>query len=422
MRTLKTVTGSGGQHWGIYDLAVDPTRSTMADAAKIAPRAEAAKIDALFLADLLQFGNQGAIGAQEPLIFMAALSQLTTHAGLITTVSSTFNDPYSLARQFGTLDHVSNGRAAWNVVTSAFGEENYGSAEIPSPEERYARAEEVLEVTTALWDSWQPGALRAGQDGAILDASRVRRIDHHGRFFDVAGPLNIPPLPQGRPVIFQAGQSEGGVRLGARFADVVFTSLPTIEIAQDFTARIRALATSYGRPDLPLIFSSLHATYGATEEEALRLKRERIESIDLEEGRTRLEQMLGDIDLSEVKLDETVPEALLPSLEAIDRRRGRVEIFAAWARAGRTLRELIIDAQDTGHWAVTGTPEQVADAIEERYRLGVLDLVSLGDLADDTSHDYVVNGLLPELRRRGIVGSDYRGDTLRENLELPLHR
>lgn len=421
-RTLKTVAGSGGQHWGIYDLAVDPARSTMADAAKIAPRAEAAKVDALFLADLLQFGNQGAIGAQEPLIFMAALSQLTTHTGLITTVSSTFNDPYTLARQFGTLDHISNGRAAWNVVTSAFGEENYGYAEIPSPEQRYARAEEVLEVTHALWDSWGPGALQAGEDGAVLDASRVRRINHHGEHFDVAGPLNIPPLPQGRPVIFQAGQSEGGVRLGARFAEVVFTSLPTIEIAQEFASRIRALATAFGRQDRPLIFSSLHATYGATEEEALRLAREHTESIDLDAGRARLESMLGDIDLSEVKLDETVPESLLPELITIDRRRGRVEIFAAWARQGRTLRELITAAQDTGHWAETGTPEQIAEAIEERYQLGVLDLVSVGDLGDDRTHDFVANGLLPELRRRGIVGSDYLGATLRDNLELPLAR
>lgn len=414
------MAGSGGQHWGIYDLALDPARSTMADAAKIAPRAEAAKIDALFLADLLQFGNQGAIGSQEPLIFLAALSQLTTHTGLIATVSSTFNDPYTLARQFGTLDHVSNGRAAWNVVTSAFGEENYGYAEIPTPEQRYARAEEVLEVTHALWDSWEPGALRATEGGAVLDATKVHRIDHHGEHFDVAGPLNIPPLPQGRPVIFQAGQSEGGVRLGARFAEVVFTSLATIEVAEDFTRRMRALATSYGRRDAPLIFSSLHATYGATEEEALRLKRERTESIDLDAGRRRLESMLGGVDLSEVKLDETIPESLLPRITDIKRRRGRIEIFAAWARQGRTLRDLIIAAQDTGHWAETGTPEQIADAIEERYRLGVLDVVSLGDLANDRTHDFIVNGLLPDLRRRGIVGSDYLGATLRENLELPL--
>ncbi|MER7555779.1 NtaA/DmoA family FMN-dependent monooxygenase [Nocardioides sp. NPDC126508] len=421
-RTLKTVAGSGGQHWGIYDLALDPTRSTMADAAKIAPRAEAAKVDALFLADLLQFGNQGAIGAQEPLIFMAALSQLTTHTGLITTVSSTFNDPYTLARQFGTLDHVSNGRAAWNVVTSAFGEENYGYAEIPSPEQRYARAEEVLEVTHALWNSWEPGALRATEGAARLDAGKVHRIDHHGEHFDVAGPLNIPPLPQGRPVIFQAGQSEGGVRLGARFAEVVFTSLPTIEVAQEFTGRIRSLAASFGRRERPLIFSSLHATYGATEEEALRLARERTESIDLDAGRARLESMLGDADLSGVGLDETLPESLLPEITGISRRRGRVEIFAAWARQGRTLRDLIVAAQDTGHWAETGTPEQIADAIEERYRLGVLDVVSVGDLGEDRTHDFVANGLLPELRRRGIVGSDYLGATLRDNLELPLVR
>lgn len=421
-RTLKTVAGSGGQHWGIYDLALDPTRSTMADAAVIAPRAEAAKIDALFLADLLQFGNQGAIGSQEPLIFLAALSQLTTRPGLIATVSSTFNDPYTLARQFGTLDHVSNGRAAWNLVTSAFGEENYGYAEIPSPEERYARAAEALEITTALWDSWEPGALRASEGGAVLDASKVHRIDHHGHYYDVAGPLNIPPLPQGRPPIFQAGQSEAGVALGARWADVVFTSLATIEVAHEYVTRIRRLAAAHGRPGLPLIFSSLHATYGATEEEALRLKREKVESLDLDAGRQRLESMLGDIDLSEVKLDETIPESLLPEITDIARRRGRVEIFTAWARQGRTLRELIIAAQDTGHWAETGTPEQIADAIEERYNLGVLDMVSVGDLASDRSHDFVVNGLLPELRKRGVVGSDYRGATFRENLELPLLR
>lgn len=223
-------------------------------------------------------------------------------------------------------------------------------------------------------------------------------------------------------MIFQAGQSEGGVRLGARFAEVVFTSLPTIEIAQEFTSRIRALAASFGRRDQPLIFSSLHTTYGATEQEALLLAREHTESIDLEAGRGRLESMLGDIDLSDVKLDESVPESLLPEITGISRRRGRVEIFAAWARQGRTLRDLIIAAQDTGHWAETGTPEQIADAIEQRYRLGILDVVSVGDLGDDRTHDFVANGLLPELRRRGIIETDYLGATLRDNLELSLAR
>lgn len=420
-RTLKTVAGVGGQHRGIYDLAVDPDRSTATDAAVIAPRAEAAKVDALFLADLLTFGAQGAIGSQDPLMFMAAVSQLTKHAGLIATVSSTFNHPYTLARQFGTLDHLSNGRAAWNVVTSAIGEENYGLTEIPSPEERYSRAAEVLRITAALWDSWQPGALVPSDHGAVLDPDRVLPINHQGHYYRVAGPLNIPPLPQGRPVIFQAGQSEGGVDLGARFAEVVFTSLSTIEVAEDYTRRIRSLAQSYGRPEgLPLIFSSLHATYGSTEAEAARIKAEKIEAIDFEAGRARLEDMFGGgVDLSGLPLDCKLPESLLPEVSSVQRRRGRVEIFTGYARSGYTLRQLIIAAQDTGHWAEVGTPEQIAVTIEERYRRGVLDVVSIGDLATDSQHDFVVNGLLPSLRRRGIIGSDYRGSTFRENLELP---
>lgn len=226
-----------------YDLAVDPTRSTLDTAVRVAKLAEAARIDALFTADLLSFGAQGAIGSQEPLVFVSALSQVTSRIGLIATVSTTFHHPYNLARLFGTLDHVSNGRAAWNLVTSSIGEENFGPGDLPSPEERYARAAETLEVVNALWDSWEPGALTVGPDGkAVLHPERVHPIDHSGKFFSVAGPLNIPPLPQRRPVQFQAGQSEAGTALGARYAEVVFTSLPTLDIALDFTRKIRAQA------------------------------------------------------------------------------------------------------------------------------------------------------------------------------------
>jgi alkanesulfonate monooxygenase SsuD/methylene tetrahydromethanopterin reductase-like flavin-dependent oxidoreductase (luciferase family) len=239
-RTLKTVTGTGGRP-DVYDLAADPRRSTLDTAARVAGLAEAAGFDALFVPDLLRFGAQGAIGAQEPLVFVAALSQVTRRIGLIATVSTTFHHPFNLARMFGTLDHVSNGRAAWNLVTSAVGEENYGSDELPGPEERYARAAETLEVVHALWDSWAPGALAPGAGRrAVLDPSRVRPIDHKGEYFTVAGPLNIPPLPQRRPVLIQAGQSDAGIELGARHAEIVFTSLPTLEIARHHTTRIRA--------------------------------------------------------------------------------------------------------------------------------------------------------------------------------------
>ncbi|OLM31822.1 Nitrilotriacetate monooxygenase component A [Pseudonocardia sp. Ae717_Ps2] len=423
-RMLRTVTGAGGVA-ETYDLALDPERSTLDTAVRVAELAEAARIDALFTADLLRFGAQGAIGSQEPLVFVSALSQVTSRIGLIATVSTTFHHPYNLARLFGTLDHVSNGRAAWNLVTSSLGEENFGPGGLPDPEDRYARAAETLEVVNALWDSWDADALTRGPDGrAVLHPERVHPIDHAGRFFDVAGPLNIPPLPQGRPVQMQAGQSEAGRALGARYAEVVFTSLPTLDIALDFTRAIRAEAGRLGRPGgLPLIFSSFHATYGATEEEALRTVRDRREAIDFDRGRAQVADMLGGIEptaLAELPLDVPIPESLLPDIRSVHRRRGRVDIFARYVREGYTLRELVIAAQDTGHWAAAGTPEQLADAVEERFRAGVLDVISLQGLADPRQHEFVVDGLLHELRRRGIVADDYTGTTLRENLGLPL--
>ncbi|MFV9455857.1 NtaA/DmoA family FMN-dependent monooxygenase [Rhodococcus sp. NM-2] len=420
-RPLKTVTGVSGAV-STYAAAIDPQQSTVASSIEIAKIAEANKFDALFAADLLSFGAQGAIGAQEPLIFLSALSAVTSHVGLIATVTTTFHHPYNLARLFGTLDHVSNGRAAWNAVTSSLGEENYSDRDLPSPEERYARATESLEVINALFDSWQPGALTSdGAGGTTLDADRVRPIDHAGTYFTVKGPLNIPPLPQRRPVQFQAGQSAAGVELGARFAEVVFTSLPTLEDAVTYTKSIRARATELGRADgLPLIMSSFHATYGASEEEVRRLVREQEEATDLDAGRIRLEDMLGgDIDLSGLPLDKPIPADVLPDVRSVNRRRGRVEIFSRLAASGRTLRELIIASKDTGHWAVAGTPEQLADAVQERYDAGVLDVISLGGLAEERTRDFVVNGLLSELRRRGIVGNDYVGGTFRDNLELP---
>jgi alkanesulfonate monooxygenase SsuD/methylene tetrahydromethanopterin reductase-like flavin-dependent oxidoreductase (luciferase family) len=238
----------------------------------------------------------------------------------------------------------------------------------------------------------------------------------------VQGPGNIPPLPQGRPVQIQAGQSEAGVALGARYAEIVFTSLPTMAIAEEYTTRIRRLAASHGRrPGLPWIFSSLHATFGATEQEARRKVSERVEAIDFERGRAQVEDMFGGAtDLSSVKLDQTVPPSLIPDVRTVNGRRGRVEIFSKHAAQGYTLRELIIAAQDTGHWSVAGTPEQIADAIEERFNAGVLDVISLGGIADDRQHEFAVDGLLAELRKRGIVNDGYRGATLRENLGLPL--
>jgi alkanesulfonate monooxygenase SsuD/methylene tetrahydromethanopterin reductase-like flavin-dependent oxidoreductase (luciferase family) len=208
--------------------------------------------------------------------------------------------------------------------------------------------------------------------------------------------------------------------LGASYAEIVFTSLPTLEIAREYTTKIRRLAASHGRrPGLPWIFSSLHATFGATEQEARRKVTERVQAIDFERGRAQVEDMFGGgISLSSVKLDQTIPASLIPDLKTVNGRRGRVDIFSRYAAQGYTLRELIIAAQDTGHWSVTGTPEQVADAIQERFEAGVLDVVSLGGIAADRQHEFIVDGLLHELRKRGVVNEGYQGTTLRDNLGL----
>lgn len=421
-RYLKTVTGAGGGP-GVYARAVDPTRHTLEDAVRVAELAELARFDALFSPDLLTFNAQGAIGAQDSLTTMAALALVTKRIGLISTVSTTFNHPFTLARQFGTLDHISNGRAAWNLVTSSIGEENYGADELPSPEDRYARAAETLDVTTALWDSWGPDALRpgrAGEPAAVLDPAQVRRIDHHGRFFDVAGPLNIPPLPQRWPVQIVAAQSAAGIEFAARYAEIVFTALPTLDVALEFVGKLRARARELGRPEgLPLIMSSFHATIGATETEAKELLQQRRDAVDLAAGRAVLEDMLAGVDLSDLDLDAPVPLDRVPELASVGRRRGRVEVFGRMVAQGLPLRELIIAAQDTGHWAPAGTPEQLADAVEERMDAGVLDVLSIGGIGDPVRHELVVDGLLSELRSRGRLRRDYLGATLRENLELP---
>ncbi|TGD96172.1 NtaA/DmoA family FMN-dependent monooxygenase [Methylobacterium nonmethylotrophicum] len=398
-------------------------------AVALARKAEAERITGLFTADLLQIdpaGLAGTAGVQEPLIALAALSQATERIGLVATVSTTFHHPFNLARQLATLDHVSGGRAAWNAVTSSVGEENFGEATsdgvLPSPEARYARAAEFIAVVNALFDANARDAVIRKASGALaLDPAKFHRIDHRGRHFTVAGPLNVPPLAQGRPVQFQAGQSEAGVAVGAAHAEVVYTSQPSFEGAVAFAADLRRRAAALGRgPGLPFVMNSFHCLIGESEADVGRRLAEKHARIDYDQGRLKLADMLGgDIDLSGLPLDAPLPEALLPEVTRINRRRGRVEIFRRYAKQGLPLRRLIIEAQETGHWSVAGTPDQLADALEERYRAGILDVVTLHGLGNPDQEDLLVNGLLPELRRRALIDTDYVGDDFRSNLELP---
>jgi FMN-dependent oxidoreductase (nitrilotriacetate monooxygenase family) len=422
IRRLKTLVGAGN----VVAAGNDGDPATGARrASALAQKAEAARITGLFTADLLQSdpaGLAGTTGTQDPMIVLAALSQVTSRIGLVATVSTTYLHPYNLARMIGTLDHVSGGRAAWNAVTSSVGEENFGGEGLPDPARRYERAAEFIEIVNALFDANDPEAVRRGPSGGIsVDPARLLPIDHRGAHFQVQGPLNVPRPPQGRPVQFQAGQSEAGMTLGARYAEVVYTSQPTLAGAIAFVAELRRRAQGFGRPDgLPRIMNSFHSIIGETESDVACRLREKHERIDYEKGRLKLADMLGGgIDLSDLRLDEPLPATLLPEVEQVNRRRGRVEIFRRYALEGLSLRDLIIRAQETGHWFAAGTPEQLADAIEERYRAGVLDIVSLHGLGQSDQEDLLLNGLLPELRRRALIDDDYLGADFRSNLQLP---
>lgn len=421
-RRLKTLVGAGSFVFAGNDTS--PVAGAHR-AAALARKAEAEKITGLFTADLLQAdpaGLSGTTGTQEPIVALAALSQVTAQIGLVATVSTTYHHPYNLARLIGTLDHVSGGRAAWNAVTSSVGEENFGGGALPDPATRYARAEEFIEIVNALFDANHPDAAHRGKRGAIgVDPAKLGRIDYRGRHFQVQGPLNVPPPPQGRPVLFQAGQSAEGVTLGARHAEVVYTSQPTLEEAVAFVTELRRQARGFGRTgNLPLVMNSFHSVIGESEADVARRLQAKHEKIDYQLGRIKLADMLGgDIDLSDLPLDRPLPAGLLPEVDSVNRRRGRVEVFRRYAQRGLTLRELIIQAQETGHWSVAGTPEQLADALEERFRAGALDIISLHGLGNPDQEDLLLNGLLPELRRRSLIDTDYLGGDFRSNLELP---
>lgn len=420
-RRLKTLVGAGS----VIHASNDTRRQTgISRAITLANIAEREKITGLFTADLLQAdpdGLSGSTGSQDPLITLAALSQVTSQIGLIATVSTTYQHPYNLARLIGTLDHVSGGRAGWNAVTSSVGEENFGDIQLPAPEVRYARATEFIEVINALFDANQPDSVVRNKNGGVsIDPRKLHPINHHGDFFRVQGPLNVPPPPQHRPVQFQAGQSEEGLKLGAKYAEVIYTSQPTLDDAKAFVERVHQHADAIGRHESrPLIMNSFHSIIGESPSDVARRLFEKHERIDYQQGRLRVADMLGgDIDLRDAALDQPIPLRLLPDIEQINRRRGRAEIFKRFALQGLTLRELIVQAQETGHWFVAGTPEQLADAIEERYRADVLDVISLHGLGQADQEDLLINGLLPELRKRDLIDTEYLGEDFRGNLGL----
>ncbi|MEX3815072.1 LLM class flavin-dependent oxidoreductase [Paraburkholderia sp. BR13439] len=389
----------------------------------VARIAEAGKLDAVFLADNAAIVDQidfRPITALEPTVLLASIAAATTHIGVIGTASTSYNEPYNIARRFATLDHVSNGRAGWNVVTTADlpSARNFGRDAVPNHAERYERAAEFTEVVKALWDSWEDDAFVGNKAGGrFVDVAKVHPIAHRGRYFDVQGPLNLPRTPQGHPVLVQAGASADGRELAARHAEAVFSASQSFEESAAYRRDLNERAAAYGRAAVKVL-AGLTTIIGATHSEALRRRDELVEQIPWRYSLNRLAGTLG-IDVERLTLDAPLPDDLaLPGGGNGNHTFFHATIAEA-RRHGHTVRELIRAlAGGTGHRVIVGTPEQIADDIQRWFDGGAADGFNLmPDALPGGLRDFV-DGVVPILQQRGIFRSEYEGTTLREHLGL----
>ena len=393
----------------------------------LARRAETALFDSIFLADQLALAEDVAHAPRiwlEPLTVLAALAVSTERIGLIATASTTYTEPFNLARQFASIDYISNGRAAWNIVTSwlATAAGNYGGDAQVSHADRYARGEEFMAVVKALWDSWAEDAVVDDRaSGRYARAERIRPIHHRGDFYRVAGPLNLPRCPQGRPVLVQAGSSDTGRRFAARHADAVFTAHLTKATAQEFYADLKRLAATEGRrPDQVLILPGLSPTIAATEAEAQRLMREINDLSDPEVGRKRLSGRFGGHDFSHLPLDRPLAPEDFPDPDTVQAARSRTVVILNLVRRDRpTLRQLLAYlAGARGHFTTAGTPEQIADLIEDWFNDGAADGFNVMPPLFPGQLDVFAAEVIPILQRRGLFRTAYHGTTLRDHYGL----
>jgi len=355
---------------------------------------------------------------------LAAVAVATSRIGMIATASTTYTEPFNLARQFGSLDHISNGRVGWNIVTSwlATAAGNFSGMGQVSHADRYARAEEFMAVVTALWNGWAEDAViddRAG--GRYARPNRIRPINHKGEYYQVAGPLNLPRCPQGRPVLVQAGSSDTGRRFAARHAEAVFTAHMEKTTAQAFYADLKALAAAEGRvPDQVLILPGLSPMIASTEAEAHRLARELNELADPEVGRKRLSGRFGGCDFSHLPLDRPLAPEDFPKPDSVEAARSRTEVILSLVRREKpTLRQLLASlAGARGHFTVAGTPEQIADLIEDWFADGAADGFNIMPPLLPAMLDVFSAEVIPLLQRRGLFRTAYAGATLREHYGL----
>ncbi len=422
-----TPTGGPGKHFQWLDPEIPGDASVDIDwYIDIARQAEAAKFDFVFVVDS-QFITPDSpphyLNRLEPLTLLSALAVATERIGLIGTLSTSYDEPFHVARRFGSLDLISKGRAGWNVVTSldTGTAGNFGRDEHYDYGTRYGRALEHVEVVKALWDSYEDDAFpRDRRTRLFLDRSRLHPLDHRGEYFSVTGPLNLERSKQGHPLIFQAGDSEQGRDLGARTADAIFTHAPTIEAGIAFAEDIRKRAAAFGRnPEDILIVPGISVVVGATDEEAREIEREQgLADNDFDRALAEFGRGFGWHDFRQYDLDAPFPVEALAYAE-----RGAytqsAKIVARAKEQGWTLRQTVAAVAGPHPSPFTGSPETVANELQRWFEAGALDGINIHG-GHPAQFRRFVEDVLPILRERGVVRTDYESDTLRGNLGLPV--
>jgi N-acetyl-S-(2-succino)cysteine monooxygenase len=389
---------------------------------EIARIAERGKFDLLFISDAMAMDptdHPSFMCRFEPTTLISVLSADTKHIGLGATVSTSFSEPFNVARMFGSIDHISGGRAAWNVVTSSNPRSalNFGLDEHLEHEFRYERANEFVDVVRGLWDCWEDGAIIADKaTGRFIDPDKVRPLNHRGRFFKVRGPLNMARCPQGHPVIIQAGGSPSGLELAARTADVVFSVVQELAPAKQAYADLKSRMTKYGRPpEAVSVLPGVMPIVGSSDAEA-REKLAKLQSwVTTTNALTLVTSRIG-YDVTGHPLDGPVPP---PPLTQKSRTFHNV-LYEMARREGMTLRDLFnLTAAARGHWVLCGTPETIADTLEEWFVEGAADGFNILPAWFPGGFSEFVDLVVPELQRRELFRSNYEGTTLRDHFALP---
>jgi FMN-dependent oxidoreductase (nitrilotriacetate monooxygenase family) len=387
---------------------------------RVSQIAEAAKFDMVFLADGLTSGadaHPSTIARFEPLTLLAALATVTKKIGLAATASTTYGEPYHTARAFSSIDHLSHGRAAWNIVTTSYARTaNNFSKSHPEHDERYAVAGEFVDVVRGLWDSWDDDAFIKDKDrGVYADPAKMHILDHTGKYYSVKGPLNIPRSPQGHPILIQAGSSGPGQDLAARTADVVFTAQQSIEEAQAFYKSLKDRVVGFGRKaDDVAVMPGFLPVIGRTPKEAADKLAELDQWTDLKSAMPLLEERIGH------SLTAYDPDAPLPDLPISDQLRSRAELLTALARRENlTIRQLALRvAAGRGHHIVLGTPVEIADRMQQWFDGRAADGFNVMPPFFPEGLEDFTQLVVPILQERGLFRTDYSGSTLRDHLGL----